>query len=151
MFGKSYTQYLRYQSPILVAIAGVGMVRLVLSLAGQPDSMVKFFSMTAVGLAGIVYYALTVRRHGFGSYLHMIPLIFNQGLVANGIAILGILLSVLGLANIYDVPEFRPPFARDASPAAHALAHLFLGTTVGTLVGWLFGSIVMAIGGRPRK
>ena len=151
MFGKSYSEYVRYQLPILIAIAVIGFIRLGLSLAGQPDSIVRFFSMTVLGFAGIVYYAVTVRRSGFGSYRHMLPLIFNQGLIANGIAILGILISVFGMPNIYDVPEFRPPFARDATPTAHALAHLFLGTTIGTLVGWIFGSIVMTIGGRPRK
>jgi len=151
MFGKPYSEYVRFQTPFLIGIAIVGVVRLLLSLAGQPDSVVKFASMTVVGFAGIAYYGVRVRRIGFGSYRHMIPLIFNQGLIANGIAILGIGLSVMGMPNIYDVAEFRPPFAREATPLAHAAAHLFFGTTLGTLVGWVFGSIVMAIFGRPRK
>lgn len=151
MFGKPYSAYIRFQSPFLAAIAAVGLLRLVLSLAGQPDSVVRFASMTVVGFAGIAYYGARVRPTGFGSYRHLLPLIFNQGLIANGIAILGIGLSVMGMPNIYDVAEFRPPFAREATPLAHAAAHLFFGTTLGTLVGWLFGSIVMAIFGRPRK
>ena len=151
MFGKPYSEYIRFQTPFLAAIAIVGLIRLMLSIAGQPDSVVKFASMTVVGFAGIVYYGVRVRSSGFGGYRHLIPLIFNQGLIANGIAILGIGLSVMGMPNIYDVAEFRPPFAREATPPAHAAAHLFFGTTLGTLVGWVFGSIVMAIFGRPRK
>ena len=151
MFGKPYSQYIRFQTPFLIAIALVGLIRLALSLAGQPDSIAKFASMTVVGFAGIVFYGVRVRPSGFGSYRHMLPLIFNQGLIANGIAILGIGLAVMGMPNIYDVAEFRPPFAREASPLAHAAAHLFLGTTLGTLVGWIVGSIVMAVFGRPRK
>jgi len=151
MFGKPYSEYIRFQTPFLAAIAVVGLIRLALSMAGQPDSVVKFASMTVVGFAGVVYYGARVRPTGFGSYRHLLPLIFNQGLIANGIAIIGIGLSVMGMPNIYDVAEFRPPFAREATPLAHAAAHLFFGTTLGTLVGWVFGSIVMALFGRPRK
>lgn len=58
----------------------------------------------------------------------------------------------MGMPNIYDVPEFRGPFATaQTTPLQHALAHLLLGTTMGALVGWLFSSIVMAIFGRARK
>lgn len=147
MFGKPYADYLRYQAPLLIAIAVVGLVRLALSISGQPDSMVKYFSITAVGAVGIVYYALTVRRRGFGSYREMLVLIFNQTFLANGIAIVGIVVAMMGLPNIYDVPEFRPPFAREATPIAHALAHLVLGNSFGTFFGWLIGSVFMAIGG----
>ncbi len=152
MFGKSYTEYIRFQAPILIAMAIVGLLRLVLSIAGQPDSVVKFVSVSVVGFAGIVYYGVRVRPSGFGSYRHLLPLVFNQGLVANGIAILGIGLAVMGMPNIYDVQEFRGPFATaDTTPLQHALAHMFVGTTVGALMGWGMSSIVMAIFGRGNR
>ncbi len=152
MFGKPYAEYIRYQLPLLGAVAAVGLLRLVLSIAGLPDSVVKFASMTAVGFAAMAYYGVTVRRRGFGTYRHLLPLVFNQGLIANAIAVLGIGLAVMGMPNIYDVPEFRGPFATaQTTPLQHALAHLLLGTTMGALVGWLFSSIVMAIFGRARK
>ena len=152
MFGKPYSEYLRFQAPILIAMAVVGLARLGLSIAGAPDSVVKFVSVSAVGFAGIVYYGVRVRRSGFGTYRHLLPLVFNQGLVANGIAILGIGLAVMGMPNIYDVPEFRGPFATaETTPAQHALAHLFIGTTVGALMGWLISAIVMAVFGRARR
>jgi hypothetical protein len=78
--------------------------------------------------------------------------VFNQGLIANGIAVLGIGLAVMGMPNIYDMPEFRGPFATaQTTPLQHALAHLFVGTTVGALVGWAFSSIFMALLGGKRK
>ncbi len=73
MFEKPYADYVRYQAPILVAVAVVGLARLGLSLAGMPNSMVKHVSVTAVGFAGIFYSALRVQRTGFGSYRHMLP------------------------------------------------------------------------------
>ncbi|MEO5761299.1 MAG: hypothetical protein ABIR28_03215 [Vicinamibacteria bacterium] len=151
MFGKPYSAYLRFQWPFLTAIAVVGFIRLGLSIAGQPDSMVKFFSMTVVGIIGSVYYAMTVRRSGFGNYRELIPLIFNQNFLANSIAILGIILSIYGMPNILDVPEFKPPFARESTSLQHALAHLFLGNIVGTLFGWIITSMIMAIGGGRKK
>ena len=152
MFGKPYAEYIRYQLPFLIATAVVGLLRLGLSLAGQPASMVKYVSITALGFLSFAWYGVTVRRRGFGSYRHLLPLVFNQGLIANGIAILGIALAVMGMPNIYDMPEFRGPFATaQTTPLQHALAHLFGGTTAGALVGWGFSSIFMALFGGPRK
>ena len=151
MFGKSFAEYVRFQSPVLIAMAIVGLLRLILSIAGLPDTMVRFLSVSAVGFAGIVYYGVRVRPSGFGSYRHLLALVFIQGLVANGVAVVGIGLAVMGLPNIYDVPEFRGPFATpETTPLQHALAHMFVGTTVGALVGWGMSSIVMAIFGRSK-
>jgi hypothetical protein len=152
MFGKPYAEYIRYQLPLLIATAAVGLVRLGLSLAGQPDSIVKYVSMSAIGFASFAYYGVSVRRRGFGNYREMLPLVFNQGLIANGIAVLGIALAVAGMPNIYDVQEFRGPFATpETTPLQHALAHLFVGTTVGAMVGWGFSCIFMALFGGKRK
>ena len=152
MFGKPYAAYIRYQMPFLIATAVVGLLRLALSIFGQPDDVVKFLSITVIGFASFAYYGATVRRRGFGTYRHLLPLVFNQGLIANAIAVLGIALSVYGMPNIYDAPEFRGPFATaQTTPLQHALAHIFGGTTAGALVGWAFASIVMAVFGRARK
>ena len=151
MFGKNYTDYIRFQAPVLALLAAVGLARLVLSLAGAPDPMVRYLSMTVVFFGGIVFYGLRVGRSGFGRYRHLLPLVFNQSLIFHAIAILGITLSAFGLPNVYDLPEFRGPGATAQTTAlTHGLSHLFVGTTVGTLVGWGFGSLVMLIGGRPR-
>jgi hypothetical protein len=152
MFGKPYADYVRFQMPVLIAITVVGLARLALSLAGMPNSVVKYVSITVVALAGVLYYGLRVGPSGFGGYKQLLPLIFNQTVLLNGIAILGIGVAVMGLPNIYDAPEFRGPGGgATTSPAVHALAHLFIGNIVGTLLFWGLGSLVMLIGGRPRK
>jgi hypothetical protein len=138
--------------PVLALIAVVGVLRLVLSIGGMPDSTVKYASMSVVAFAGMVYYGLRVGRSGFGTYRHLLPLVFNQSFLANAIAIVGIALSAAGMKNIYDAVEFRGPFGSpDTSPWAHAAAHLFIGNTIGTLVAWGIASLVMLIGGRPKK
>ncbi|MEO8359717.1 MAG: hypothetical protein ABI672_06775, partial [Vicinamibacteria bacterium] len=152
MFGKPYSEYVRYQMPFLIATTVIGLARLGLSLGGQPNSVVKYFSMTVVGFIGIFYYALTVRRSGFGTYKHMIPMIFNQGMIAHIIAVIGIALSANGHPNVFDAPEFRGPGdTSQVTPMTHALAHIFLGSWAGTLVGWIVGCVVMAVGGGRKK
>ena len=152
MFGKPYAEYLRFQWPFLAIIAAVGLTRLVLSIAGAPNSAVKFVSMSVVFFAGLFYYGVRVGRSGFGTYRHLLPLVLNQSIVFHAVAILGITVSANGFPNVFDVPEFRGPGGSSETTAlAHALSHLIVGTTFGTLVGWGVASLTMLIGGRPRK
>ena len=48
MFGKSLSEYVAFQKPILILIAAVWALRLVLSLAGVPVSGAQLVSVTAV-------------------------------------------------------------------------------------------------------
>jgi hypothetical protein len=146
MFGKRLSEYLRFQKVWLALIAAVGLARLGLSLAGLPDSTVTFLSMTVVGWAAIIYYGVAVHTRGFGSYKQILPLVFFQILLVQAIAVLGILLAIAGLPNIYAAPEYSgPPFARSANQWSHALAHLTIGIVVPSLLGWGVASLVMLI------
>lgn len=149
MFGKPYAEYLRFQWPLLALTAVVGLLRLVMSISGMPDSTTKYASMTVVAFISIVYYGLRVGRTGFGTYRHLLPLIFNQAFLGNAISILGIVLSAYGMKNVYTADEFGG--ASFSSPMTHALGHLFIGNIVGSLIGWGLASLVMLVGGRPKK
>jgi len=154
MFGKRFSQYLGFQKVWLVLIAAVGLARLGLSLASLPDSTVKFFSMTAVGWAAVLYYGIAVHMRGFGSYKQLLPLMIFQVVLVQAIAVAGILLTITGFPNIYAAPEYSgPPFARSSSQWNHALAHLTIGIAVPVLLGWGVGSLVLLItkrvAGRP--
>jgi hypothetical protein len=146
MFGKRISDYLAFQKVILVLIAVVGLVRLGLSIAGFPDRTVRFFAMTAVALAGLVYYGIAVHTRRFGSYKQLLPLVFFQTALANLIAILGIVLSIAGIRNIYGASEYSGPFAH--SQVMHAVGHLTLGMLVPTLIGWVVASIVLLVAKR---
>jgi hypothetical protein len=142
MFGKRASQYLEFQKVWLALIAAVGLARLGLSLAGLPDTAVRWLSMTAVAWAAALYYGVAVHTRGFGSYKQLLPLAFFQTVLQQAIAVLGILLSIAGLGNIYAAPEYS--FGAQ-SQWIHVLAHLTIGIIVPPLLMWGVGSLVLLI------
>jgi hypothetical protein len=146
MFGKRISQYLAFQKVWLALIAGVGLARLGLSLAGLPDRTVMFLSMTVVGWAAAVYYGVAVHTKGFGSYKQLLPLMLFQVVLVQAIAVAGILVAIAGFPNIYAAPEYSgPPFARSPNQWNHALAHLTIGIVVPVLLWWGVASLVLLI------
>lgn len=146
MFGKRLSEYLAFQKAALAFVGGVGLARLLLSLAGLPDGVVTWLSMTVAGWAAILYYGIAVHIRAFGSYRQLLPLVFIQVVFVQLIAVAGILLAIAGLPNIYAAPEYSgPPFARSSNQWTHALAHLTIGIVVPTLLGWGVASLVLLI------
>jgi hypothetical protein len=47
----------------ILAIFAMGILRFILTIAGLPDSTVKFFSMTVIIMLGTVYFAFTTTTH----------------------------------------------------------------------------------------
>lgn len=139
MFGKTLLQYVRFQRMVLGLILVVGLARLVLSLAGVPNSQVKFLSMTVVVAGGVFYYGIRVQTSGFGGYKQLLPLLAIQSVLANSIAILGILLARFGLPNIFAAPEY----GGRVRTRFHILGHVVVGMIVAPLVGWLIASVTM--------
>lgn len=140
VFGKSLSDYVRFQRVILGLILVVGVARLLLSLAGVSDNGVKFLSMTVVTIAGVFYYGIRVHTSGFGSYMQLLPLLVIQAVLANSIAIVGIVIAHYTLhPNIFTAPEFGGL----TRARWHILGHLTFGNIAGPLVSWLLASIVM--------
>jgi hypothetical protein len=144
MFGKSLAEYLGFQRVVLALIVLAWFVRLALSLAGVANTSARWISVTAVLLAGVVYYGVAVYRKGFGSYRQLYPLMLIQSIVGEGLVALGIALAILtGRGNIYTAPEYSG--GGDGGTWLHAGAHLFLGVIVLPLVSWAVGSLVMLV------
>jgi hypothetical protein len=140
IFGKPLSEYIRFQRVFLILIVVVGLARLFLSLAGMPNSTVKFLSITVVGLIGIFYYGIRVHTTGFGSYKQLLPLIVIQSVVSHGLIIAAILLARLTHhANIYSAPEY----GGNSGTRYHILGHVLVGMGAFSLVGWLVAAIVM--------
>ena len=143
IFGKRISEYLSFQKVVLALLAAVGLTRLVLSLAGVPANVVVWFSMNLVVWAGAVYYGIAAHRRAFGSYKQLLPLLFFQSVVFHAIAVLGILLTIGGLPNIYAAPEYSGPAA--SNQWLHALAHLTIGMIATTLILWGVACLAMLI------
>ena len=144
MFGKTLTQYLGFQKVVLILIVLAFLVRLTLSLAGAPNSVAKWISVTVTLLAGAVYYGVAVYTSGFGSYKQLYPLLLFQSLLAEGLVALAIVLAILtGTDNIYTAPEYSG--GGDGKNWFHVLAHLFVAAVVLPLVSWAVSSLVMLV------
>ena|SRR6185369_13869159 len=143
IFGKPLAEYVAFAKLFLILIPLVGLLRLGLSLEGMPNSTVQWFSMTALGFIGMVYFAIRVHTTGFGSYKQLLVIVAMQNLLAQIVAIIGILLAIVtGVGNIFSAPEFS---FGGQNPWLHLAAHVFIGTTVGSLVPWAIGSLILAI------
>ena len=142
VFGKSLSEYIKFQKIFLIVTVAVGLIRLGMSMAGVPNSIATYFSMTAVSLVGIVYYAIAVHTKGFGSYMQVFILVAIQSTLANVIVSLGIAITaVTGVINIFSTPEFSGA----AAPWPHAASHLLLGPTVIALVYWIISVPLMFV------
>jgi hypothetical protein len=115
-------------------------LRLVLSLAGVPNSTVKWLSMTVVLLASVFYYGVRVHTSRFGSYKHLLPLLVIQSAVITAIVIAGILIAAAtGTPNVFSAPEYGGLY----STGQHVAGHLAFGLAIGPLASWLIASVVM--------
>ena len=144
MFGKSISEYVRFEKVVLWIIAIVGVGRLALSLAGVSNSAAKFVSITVVTLLGALYISAKVHTSGFGSYKQLLPLVWIQSALAQLIVAASIILGIVtGKNNIFTAPEYSG--GGDGKNWGHVGAHLVLGLVVAPLVLWLVGSLVLWI------
>lgn len=144
MFGKSLSEYFRFEKVILLIIAIVGIGRLALSLAGVSNAAAKFVSITIVWLLGALYISAKVHTSGFGSYKQLLPLVWIQSVVAQLIVVGSIVLGIVtGKTNIFTAPEYSG--GGDGKNWGHLAAHLVIGLVIAPLVLWLIGSLVLLI------
>jgi hypothetical protein len=150
IFGKRFSEYIRFQQVILGAILVVGLAKLAMTLAGLPNATTKWLSLTVLTLAALFYYGVRVHTAGFGSYKQLLPLIFNQNVLAHGIIVIGIVIGIMtGHDNVFTAPEYSG--GGDGKTWLHVGAHVVLGMIVGSLLGWLVASIVMWVTKRVAR
>ena len=155
MFGKSLSEYVAFQKPVLILIAAVWALRLVLSMAGVPVSGAQFVSVTGVLVLGALYYGWAVGQKGFGSFKQLYGLNLVQGVFSQTLVALAIVLAIaMGRDNIYSIPEFYPPaqgisvlglpLPPDGKNFGHAIEHIVVAGAIGfPILGWLLGSLVL--------
>ena len=144
IFGKSISDYVRFQKVILWLIVIVGAGRLALSLAGVPNSSAKWLSITAVIVVGAVYSTIKLHTTGFGSYKHLLPVLLIQGALSQTIVAASIVLAILTHKdNIFSAPEFSG--GGDGKNWGHVGAHLLLGFVIAPLVFWIVGCGILLV------
>jgi hypothetical protein len=144
IFGRTLSEYISFQKYILLLILIVGLARLFLSLGGVANSTTKWLSISIALLIGLIYCSIRVYTAEFGSYKQLLPLLFLQMLVAQGIVITGIVIAIFtGKDNVFSSPEYSG--GSDGKTWIHVLAHLVAGLIIGPLLGWLIGSIILFI------
>ncbi len=146
MFGKRVSEYLAFVAPVLLALAVVGLLRLALSLAGLPDSTVKWVATNLAGWGGALWMGVAAHRRRFGTYRHLLPAAFLAGTVFHGMAVIGILLAIAGWPNIYAAPEYGGGPA--TNPWVHLGAHLTVGMVAVTLIWWGAASLARLLASR---
>lgn len=144
IFGKSLSEYVRFEKELLILILLVGLARLGLSLLDVPNSTTKYLSLTVVLLLGLFYYSVRVYTSGFGSYKQLLAVLELASITGGSIIIGGIVLAILtGKDNIFSAPEYSPNHA-DGRTWFHAGAHVVASLVV-PLVLWLIGSLIMFV------
>jgi hypothetical protein len=121
----------------MAAIFVMGVLRFVLTVSGQPNSLVKYFSMTAIILAGTIYFALATNTHKDrlkAAYLLILPYMIVE------VAALGYTWAT-GRQTIFHAEEY----SLGAPLSYHTIGHLVGGLTWEPLFVFLCMEVIWAI------
>lgn len=144
IFGKTLGEYISFQKLFLILILVVGLMRLILTLAGVENSIVTWFSLTAITTLGWLYYSVRVYTSGFGSYKHLLPLLIIQNTLAQVFAVAGIAIGIFtGNNNIFTADDFSGPY--EGRSWSHAGGHILFGVILLSLGWWALGSVIMFV------
>lgn len=143
MFGKKLSDYVRFESWILILIVLMFLVRLGLSISGESFSQVRWFSINLVLLLGLFYCSIAVHTRKFGSFRQLLGLLLVQNVLAHLLIALGILIGIVtAKPNAFTAPEVFG--GSDGATWGHVAAHLIAGFFAG-VVAWLIGSLVLFV------
>lgn len=126
----------------MAGIAGVGVLRFILTIAGLPDSVVKYASMTVLILAGTMYFAIATKSHKerlFAAYMLILPYLVIE------VAALGYTWAT-GQQTIFHSKDYSLGF----SIAQHTLGHLVGGLSWEPLTLFLFMELLWAVNAGAR-
>lgn len=143
MFGKKFSEYVRFELWVLILIALTWAVRLGISLAGTPFSTTKWVSINIVLLLGLLYCSIAVHTSGFGSYKQLFGLLFIQTAFAHILIALAIVLGIVtGTGNAFTTPEVFG--GNNGATWPHVAAHVIAGAIL-PVITWLIGSAILFV------
>ena len=127
----------RIMKVFIIAIAVMGIVRFILSVSGVPNEIAKYFSMTAIMLAGSIYFAAATTTHKErlkAAYLLVLPYLTVEVLA------LGYTWAT-GRQTIFHAREY----SFGTSIGVHTIGHLVGGLTWEPLTVFLIMEIIWGI------
>jgi hypothetical protein len=138
LFGKTFNDYIAFSKTLLVAMALIGLLRLVLSAAGVPASITNWTSMTFFLFVTAVLVPILVNRRGFGSYGSVLVLLVMLTFLSQVLTAVGILAAPLtGIDNAFGAAD-------DTNAAGHALMHVGTFPVVAVIL-WLLASVILLV------
>src|SRR5262249_46207185 len=124
----------RIMKLFIIAIAAMGIFRFTLSVSGVPNEIAKYFSMTAIILAGTIYFAIATTTHKGrlkAAYLLVLPYLTVEVLA------LGYTWAT-GQQTIFHAREY----SLGTSIGVHTIGHLVGGLTWEPLAIFLIMEII---------
>jgi hypothetical protein len=121
----------------IIAIASMGVFRFILSVSGVPNEIAKYFSMTAIMLAGSIYFAAATTTHKErlkAAYLLVLPYLTVEVLA------LGYTWTT-GRQTIFHAREY----SMGTSIGVHTIGHLVGGLTWEPLIVFLIMEVIWVI------
>ena len=121
----------------IAAIAGMGVVRFILTMSGVPNDVVKYFSMTAIIIVGAIYFAIATATHKErlkAAYLLVLPYMAIEVLALS-------YTWASGRATIFHAAEY----SFGSSIRMHTLGHLVGGLTWEPLFFFLVMEVIWLI------
>jgi hypothetical protein len=143
VFGKKFSDYIRFDLWILILIAIVWAIRLGVSVTGTPFATTRWVSINIVLLLGLIYCSVTVHTTGFGSYKQLFGLLLVLNVFAHILIATGIIIGmVTGTTNAFTTPEVSG--GTNGATWFHALLHVIV-SPIAALMAWLVGSVILAV------
>jgi len=135
MFGKTLSQYVKFEGWVLTLIVLAFILRLGLSAS--------WASMSVIGLIGLLYYPIAIPLTGFGGYKQLLGLLIVQTVVTHGLIMIAIVLGIVtGKDNMFTLPEFFG--GSDGKNWLHVLAHV-LAILLLPLISWLVAAPILFV------
>ena len=127
----------RIMKLFIIAIPSMGVFRFILSVSGVPNEIAKYFSMTAIMLAGSIYFAAATTTHKErlkAAYLLVLPYLTVEVLA------LGYTWTT-GRQTIFHAREY----SMGTSIGLHTIGHLVGGLTWEPLIVFLIMEVIWVI------
>jgi hypothetical protein len=138
--GHDLREHIHLLAPLFGLVAGVWALRMVLSIAGAPLSMIRICSVTVAGAISILLAALLIYFKHFGGYASVATAALLLGIWEQFLIVGAIAFTVFTrVETIYSAPEFGGRL----SPLGHIMGHLTFGLAVEALFGAGMGCLLL--------